>query len=71
MYVLSLYSIMSSSRIRSIAVQTKGARDRRDACLSRPAETCFCGTFDIDAARPTDGESGVVAGDSFYLEPLT
>jgi ferredoxin len=41
------------------------------AC-SRPAETCFCGTFDIDAARPTDGDVRAwIAGDTFYLEPLT
>ncbi len=31
------------------------------AC-SRPAETCFCGTFDVRAW---------IAGDTFYLEPLT
>ncbi len=41
------------------------------AC-GRPAETCFCSTFDIDAACPTDGDARAwIVGDTFYLEPLT
>ncbi len=41
------------------------------AC-GRPGETCFCSTFDIDAACPTDGDARAwIVGDTFYLEPLT
>ncbi|MDO4619089.1 MAG: 4Fe-4S dicluster domain-containing protein [Lachnospiraceae bacterium] len=41
------------------------------AC-TRPAETCFCGSFDIDAAKPADGDARAwITGDSFYIEPLT
>lgn len=41
------------------------------AC-GRPGETCFCGTFDIDAAKPVDGDArAYLVGDTFYIEPLT
>ncbi len=41
------------------------------AC-GRPGETCFCTTFDIDAAKPTDGDARAwIVGDTFYLEPMT
>lgn len=41
------------------------------AC-GRPGETCFCTTFGIDAAKPTDGDARAwIVGDTFYLEPMT
>ena len=41
------------------------------AC-SRPGETCFCGSFGIDAAKPSDGDARAwIADGVFYLEPMT
>ena len=41
------------------------------AC-GRPGETCFCGSFGIDAASPADGDVRAwIIGDAFYMEPLT
>lgn len=52
-------------------------KNRRDhgtvvsiAC-SRPAETCFCGTFDIDPANPAGDVQGWIAGENLYLEACT
>ena len=41
------------------------------AACSRPSETCFCTSFDIDPARPTgDARTWTVDG-AIYIEPLT
>jgi len=40
------------------------------AC-SRPAETCFCGTFGIDAANPAGDISCWIAGDVLYWQANT
>ena len=40
------------------------------AC-TRPAETCFCGTFGIDAASPAGDISAWMTDDTLYLEPNT
>ncbi len=40
------------------------------AC-TRPAETCFCGTFGIDAASPAGDVSAWMTEDALYLNPNT
>ena len=52
-------------------------KNRRDhativsiAC-SRPEETCFCGTFGIDATNPAGDVSAVYVGDELYLSANT
>ena len=40
------------------------------AC-TRPAETCFCGTFGIDAASPAGDISAWMTDDTLYLDPNT
>jgi len=41
------------------------------AC-GRPGETCFCGTFGIDAASPSDGDVRAwIVGEQFVMEPRT
>ncbi len=40
------------------------------AC-NKPHETCFCGTFGIDAAKPQGDVTAVKTGDTLYLEALT
>jgi sulfhydrogenase subunit beta (sulfur reductase) len=40
------------------------------AC-GRPGETCFCGSFGIDAAKAGGDVQAWHDGDNFYLEPLT
>ena len=41
------------------------------AC-GRPGETCFCGTFGIDPAEPSDGDARAwIIGENLFLEPLT
>lgn len=40
------------------------------AC-TRPAETCFCGTFGIDAAKPEGDATAWLTGDALYIEPNT
>ena len=41
------------------------------AC-ARPEETCFCTAFDIDPAKPADGDVRAYIADGYcYLEPLT
>ncbi|MGN0446253.1 MAG: 4Fe-4S dicluster domain-containing protein [Acutalibacteraceae bacterium] len=52
-------------------------KNRRDhgtvvsiAC-SRPAETCFCGTFGIDASNAGGDVQGWIAEEKLWMEPLT
>lgn len=40
------------------------------AC-NRPAETCFCSAFGIDAAKPAGDVQSWIVGDDFYMEPVT
>ncbi|MBR7099155.1 MAG: 4Fe-4S dicluster domain-containing protein [Clostridia bacterium] len=40
------------------------------AC-TRPAETCFCGTFGIDAANPAGDVACYMTDDALYLNPVT
>lgn len=40
------------------------------AC-NRPAETCFCGSFGIDAAKPAGDVQAWIVGDDFCMEPVT
>ena len=40
------------------------------AC-TRPTETCFCGTFGIDAANPAGDVACYMTDDALYLNPVT
>ncbi len=40
------------------------------AC-SAPSETCFCGTFGIDATKPCGDARAYIADGALYIEPLT
>lgn len=37
----------------------------------KPEETCFCGTFGIDAVKPGGDVQCFISGDDFFLEALT
>ena len=41
------------------------------AACSRPSETCFCTSFDIDPARPTGDARTWTVDSTIYIEPLT